>query len=190
MADAEVGARRGLTRRQMIRASAVAGAAAWTAPMIVDSLASPAAAASIPPGNLGCSYAMVVFTVTGDSTVYVAKVGENGQSCQGTGSTSADTTFSTTCNSVTYANPSSVMTGVGGNPITPYPTSPCPGLFTVGNGQIEAASNVTVLFAVAHAGGCKNVAGSVGTPQKKFCVYCPGPNPSNVFPFGGCDGTD
>jgi hypothetical protein len=38
--------RRGLSRRQMIRASAVAGAAAWTAPVIIDSLSSPAAAGS------------------------------------------------------------------------------------------------------------------------------------------------
>lgn len=37
---------RGLNRRQMIKASALAGAAAWTAPVIIDSLASPAAAAS------------------------------------------------------------------------------------------------------------------------------------------------
>jgi hypothetical protein len=40
---------RGLSRRQMIKASAAAGAAAWAAPVIVDSLASPAAAASFPP---------------------------------------------------------------------------------------------------------------------------------------------
>jgi hypothetical protein len=192
VADAETKTRRGLTRREMIRASAVAGAAAWTAPVIIDSLASPAAATSIPPGNLGCSYAMVVFTVTGSSTVYVAKVGETGQSCQATGSTSADTAFTTTCNSVTYSNdnPGNVMTGVGGNPIAVYPTNPCPGLFTVSNGQIAAASNVTVLFSVAHAGGCKNVAGSVGTPQKKFCVACPPLNPSDIVPFGGCDGTE
>ena len=39
--------RRGLSRRQMIKASAVAGAAAWTAPVIIDSLASPAAAMSV-----------------------------------------------------------------------------------------------------------------------------------------------
>ena len=38
--------RRGLSRRQMIQASAVAGAAAWTAPVIIDSLTSPAAARS------------------------------------------------------------------------------------------------------------------------------------------------
>ncbi len=37
---------RGLSRRQMIKASAVAGAAAWTAPVIIDSLSSPAAAGS------------------------------------------------------------------------------------------------------------------------------------------------
>ena len=38
--------RGGLSRRQLIKASAVAGAAAWTAPMIIDSLSSPAAAGS------------------------------------------------------------------------------------------------------------------------------------------------
>jgi hypothetical protein len=43
--------RRGLSRRRMIKASAVAGAAAWTAPVIIDSLASPAAAASGCTGN-------------------------------------------------------------------------------------------------------------------------------------------
>jgi hypothetical protein len=45
--DASSGAEhRGLSRRQMIKASAVAGAAAWTAPVIIDSLSSPAAAGS------------------------------------------------------------------------------------------------------------------------------------------------
>ena len=37
---------RGLSRRQLIKASAAAGAAAWTAPLIVESLTSPAAAFS------------------------------------------------------------------------------------------------------------------------------------------------
>ena len=36
--------RQGLSRRDMIKASAAAGAAAWTAPVIIDSLSSPAAA--------------------------------------------------------------------------------------------------------------------------------------------------
>ena len=40
--DGEVS--RGLSRRTMIKRAAAAGAVAWTAPMIIDSLASPAAA--------------------------------------------------------------------------------------------------------------------------------------------------
>ena len=56
MADVvEPGERNGLSRRQMIKASAVAGAAVWTAPVIIDSLSSPAAAGSIILGP-GCHY--------------------------------------------------------------------------------------------------------------------------------------
>jgi len=40
--------RKGMDRRTLIKASAAAGAAAWSAPMIIDSLASPAAAGSAP----------------------------------------------------------------------------------------------------------------------------------------------
>jgi hypothetical protein len=54
--EIEQGGRSGLSRRQMIKASAVAGAAAWTAPTIIDSLSSPAAAGSLPapPVGHGC----------------------------------------------------------------------------------------------------------------------------------------
>src|SRR4051812_16211021 len=38
--------RKGLDRRTLIKASAAAGAVAWTAPVLIDSLSSPAAAAS------------------------------------------------------------------------------------------------------------------------------------------------
>src|SRR4051794_7350628 len=49
MADVEAqDGRRGLSRRDMIKASAAAGAVAWTAPVIIDSLSSPAAAGSTP----------------------------------------------------------------------------------------------------------------------------------------------
>jgi hypothetical protein len=52
MAAPEGTERRGLSRRDMIKASAAAGVAAWTAPVIIDSLVSPAAAFSgtLPPG--------------------------------------------------------------------------------------------------------------------------------------------
>jgi hypothetical protein len=64
-----MGEQPGLSRRQMIKASAVAGAAAWTAPMIVDSLSSPAAAGS-GGSTIGCSWVYVFFKKPGDMTVY------------------------------------------------------------------------------------------------------------------------
>src|SRR3954469_24181021 len=81
MADVvEPGERKGLSRRDMIKASAVAGAAAWTAPVIIDSLSSPAAAAS---GALptGCSYALFVFYVNGNGP-YIGRIDMGSASCQ------------------------------------------------------------------------------------------------------------
>ncbi len=59
----------GMSRRDLIKASAVAGATAWTAPMIIDSLSSPAAAGSIPcaASEFTCSWIYVLYT---DGTNY------------------------------------------------------------------------------------------------------------------------
>ena len=53
----------GVTRRQMIRRAAAAGAAAWAAPVTLESLASPATAATTcyayqlhPDGNAGAKF--------------------------------------------------------------------------------------------------------------------------------------
>ena len=59
----------------MIKASAVAGAAAWTAPVIIDSLSSPAAALSGTINFNGASYAILVFDKGG--TRYVLKIGSS-----------------------------------------------------------------------------------------------------------------
>jgi hypothetical protein len=48
--EVNVAGRPGIGRRTLIRRAAVTGAVAWTAPMILDSLASPAAAATPPCG--------------------------------------------------------------------------------------------------------------------------------------------
>ena len=50
--DETPGERRGIDRRTLIKGAAVAGAVGWTAPMILDSLTSPAAAFT---GPKGCS---------------------------------------------------------------------------------------------------------------------------------------
>jgi hypothetical protein len=83
--EIQQGERKGLSRRQMIKASAVAGAAAWTAPVIIGSLSSPAAAASIPCGTtLTCSWIYVLYRVSG--TYYVSGFNLNGSACGGGGS--------------------------------------------------------------------------------------------------------
>ena len=50
---------RGLSRRKLIQRAAVVGAAAWSAPTIIDSVASPASALTLPPCPLGKAYAIM-----------------------------------------------------------------------------------------------------------------------------------
>jgi hypothetical protein len=90
MADVvEKGSGRGLSRRDMIKASAVAGAAAWTAPMIVDSLTSPAAAASN-PHNYACSKGYVFYKIAGDSNVYYTGFKTGTPACNQCGANGAE----------------------------------------------------------------------------------------------------
>jgi len=64
---------RGLDRRDLIRRAVAAGAVAWTAPVLIDSLASPAAAATL----TGCFRAQ--FERSGTTFVQVAP--DNGAGC-------------------------------------------------------------------------------------------------------------
>jgi hypothetical protein len=75
MAESVTTPRDGMSRRDMIRASAIAGAAAWTAPVIIDSLSSPAAAGSVQ--CTVCVSAVYVFYEYNDVVYYAAF--QNGQ---------------------------------------------------------------------------------------------------------------
>ena len=86
MAGSEGVGREGVDRRTLIKGAAVAGAAAWTAPMIVDSLISPAAALSGGINLSGPSYAMIVFDKGGSR--YVLKITKS--SCANTNDFSGD----------------------------------------------------------------------------------------------------
>jgi hypothetical protein len=59
--------KRGMDRRTMIKAAGIAGVAAWTAPVIIDSMASPAAAASCANGSKcdSLSAGAITYTSTG-----------------------------------------------------------------------------------------------------------------------------
>jgi hypothetical protein len=69
---------RGLDRRTLIKGAAIAGAAAWTAPVIIDSLASPAAAFT-PVVCASCSTGTTVH----QASYHVTNTGSNGTAtCQ------------------------------------------------------------------------------------------------------------
>src|SRR4051812_35106359 len=107
-----------LSGRQVIKASAVAGAAAWTAPVIIDSLASPAAASSEPcqPGTPNLSYGIIIYRK--GSTYYAVKIA--GNSCSSENGTGGDGTGDAnfTCGSLVFTNPSGgvVVNGVETTP--------------------------------------------------------------------------
>jgi hypothetical protein len=65
----------GMSRRDLIKASAAAAGVAWTTPMLIDSMSSPAAAQTGPgilSTGINCSKALVFFTIPGSTTVYIA----------------------------------------------------------------------------------------------------------------------
>jgi hypothetical protein len=76
--------RRGLSRRDLIKASAVAGAAAWTAPVIIDSLSSPAAAFTTPPcPDTPGNYYAVIYSPTNEGGLQDRDPGGNGYAAVG-----------------------------------------------------------------------------------------------------------
>jgi hypothetical protein len=75
------GNQRGMSRRQMIKAAGIAGAAAWTAPVILDSLSSPAAAATI----TGCFQMYTRLTSNAWDAWTTTQPGNTGTACVPTG---------------------------------------------------------------------------------------------------------
>ena len=102
----------------MIKASAVAGAAAWTAPMIVDSLASPAAALSGGINLSGPSYAMIVFDKGGQR--YVLKITKS--TCSNANDFSGDVGSFTigSCGGSAFAVSGGKIVTTGGTSISTY----------------------------------------------------------------------
>lgn len=96
----------GLDRRTLIRRAAVAGAVAWTAPVIVGSVASPAGATTITPG----CYKML-FTVNATSCSNGPTVGATGCSVSGSACSSPAASIpSDVAACVTVTSPASCST--------------------------------------------------------------------------------
>jgi hypothetical protein len=167
----------GIDRRTLIKSAAVAGAAAWTAPVIIDSLASPAAATS---GALptGCSYALVVFLYNGAGP-YIMRIQQGSASCTFSNSTSSDSSFNSfPCNGHTYqggAADGAVIQQDGTTVPTLSSPPTCDSLFTVqGSTIVRDSSQITLLFAVSHHGG------SGGWQGSKFFPVCPSTSAASV----------
>jgi hypothetical protein len=159
----------------------------WTAPVVLDSLASPAAAVT-PTGGYPCSYITVVYKLA-NGNVFAVKFNKNANVCDGSNTTSGDENFSQVCNGVTYSNtcsgnaicanpapPNGV--GPGGNVIAGDPSCSTR-VFYAGGNTITAAAGVTIIFAASHDGSYE--------PPSKFKLICPvNPLPGNSVTSQTC----
>jgi hypothetical protein len=66
---------RGMSRRELIRNAGIAGAAAWTAPVIIDSLSTKAFASFGSPQPKPGSLSFITFNLTCGAAVYRVKLG-------------------------------------------------------------------------------------------------------------------
>jgi hypothetical protein len=154
---------RGMDRRTLIKGAALAGAAAWTAPMIIDSLSSPAAAVSVTCDGkaFNCSYANVVFTINGNGP-YAVKI--DGSGCSNDNHVSGgNNAFSYTCSNGTWSRCGSDQICLNGS-VVPANVSACP-ITQNANGSWTANAGVLILTIAVHDGSCS----SGGTHTCKFC---------------------
>jgi len=152
-----------MNRRTLIKGAAVAGATAWTAPVIIDSLMSPAAAQS---GGFPCSYASIVFTKNGAGP-YAVKIDHFATTCTITNETSGDNTFTASCNG-TYSNTCSGNTICFDGSAVPASSVGCP--FTVSGGNVTAQAGVSILFVAVHDGSFANHFQTLCAPGSSFDV--------------------
>jgi hypothetical protein len=169
----EPGAKKGLSRRQVIVGGAVGAAAAWTVPLI-DSV--PAGATPVAGSNISsaCSYFVLVYTITKDGVTtgpFADRVSSTG-ACGGP-TTSADEKWCYTCpgTSDTYDNQgSSNVLQLNGSPLASGGCTGGDGTFNVSGNTITPGSGVTIQFAVAHAGSLHPTTGQApGTYTAGVC---------------------
>jgi hypothetical protein len=187
MADPAIGhSQGGMSRRDLIKASALAGAAAWTAPVIIDSLASPAAAESVvlDRASVPCSWIYLIWTPDGGTTINYTgfKHGDTGSTCTPSANPKGDTACQTcTGTGISYqlmgGTPLPAMNYVTtegacplSSPLSASNVQSCASLFTLdGSGHISAPAGVTILGATGFTANtffyaCPNLDGSLDAP--------------------------
>ena len=146
----DIGTPSGIDRRTLLKGAAVAGVAAWTAPMIIDSVTSPAAAAS--GATIPCSWFYVAFKKPGDSVVYWT--GSNSNACNTLSTNNAGTTCKT-CGGTTYSlfNGQGVMkygSQCGSGTSATAAGASCSQFIAINGATVQAIGGATILAAFSH----------------------------------------
>jgi hypothetical protein len=177
----EQGERKGLSRRDLIKASAVAGAAAWSAPVIIDSLASPAAAASGCTGSsVTLSWIWILYTVGGN--YYVTGFSKGDNACNAGGSNPHSATcapcgagsFTVNNFSGTFSGSFTTSGGCGGTQRTDFTlvnsAGGCGTYIVFNNGQITSQNGATILASVGFgAGSNRAICPNNSSPGNSVC---------------------
>lgn len=88
--------RSGISRRDILKKGAIAGAVFWSVPVIESVTSAASATSGCPPNaSLQISGAAVIYTVAGSSTVYWTAFASNGTTCETTPSVPSDSDWDT-----------------------------------------------------------------------------------------------
>ena len=189
----------GLSRRDLIKKGAVAGAIVWTVPMI-ESVPAYAAAGSgcPPPAALAISGAAVVYTTTaGGSTVYWTSFGSGKTTCDSNPSVPNDSDFAapvSACGAYVQVSNGVVLYGTTASNVT-EPTvlkdqsnnSVCYFTATANGVNVTSAgiaAGVNILVVVLHNGTFPASCQTFGS-KGHWAIAC-GQNGTNCASQGGC----
>jgi hypothetical protein len=172
----------GLTRRQLIQRGVVAGGIIWTAPLI-ESVVSSAGAVSSPghitipdchnscASGVNCSATFVVFQKAGDSTFYVVKIDQCGNTCSTDtkcGVPGGGTFPARTCGGHNFFAGTAPMNEIFVdsilNPPATCDVANCASDIIISGNTITAGPGITFVFVAVHDG-------SFGAPQ--WISFCP-----------------
>jgi hypothetical protein len=170
-----------MSRRELIRNAGIAGAAAWTAPAIIGSVVSPAAA--VTGGPITCSWFFVIFqrpASAGGGIFFTGAEQSSGSVC--TDHANSNICGCKTCNGVIYSmDENDFFTGgCGSGTAVPDIGAACVNFIQINGNTVSATNGATILASFSHVGSVADCA-------------CPGattPNNSvTVCVDGGCEST-
>jgi hypothetical protein len=150
--DTPEGGRRGIDRRTLIKRAAATGAVAWTAPLIIDSLASPAAALTCTGACFRAQFPAETGLCNGPSVAVSGPCNTTSANCSSTVNIGAGTTYGALC--ITPPAGANTCTATSSPTFTLNTTSAT--CFTSTQGSCAAPRRFLAAGAATVAGVCVN----------------------------------